>query len=104
MLTLPTSALTRPLLLRRTAATDFTVEIDAGEHGRLTVGRIMRVARAAGRAAWFWTLTGPAAPGALVALSGEAATREEAMTAFRGAWESVLAWAAAGDGRLRWHK
>ncbi len=105
LLTLPAAALAGPLLLRRQGVDDYAVEIEAAGHGRLTVGRLMAVARGFSRRAWLWTVTGPAAPGALVALSGDAESREEAMTAFRAAWDGVRAWAAAErpGGRLQWH-
>lgn len=46
-------AISDHLLARKTAENGFTIIVEAGEHGRLTVGRIMLVARASGRAAWF---------------------------------------------------
>lgn len=71
LLTIQIDALAEQLLLRRTGEHDNAVEIEGGEHGRLTAGRIMRVSRASGRTCWFWTITGPAAPDAGIALSGE---------------------------------
>lgn len=99
LLTLHVAALTGPLLLRRHAESDFTVEIEAAGHGRLTVGRIMAVARSGGSSRWMWTITGPAAPDCGLGLSGDAESRKEAQEAFRLAWDALLAW---GGGRLGW--
>ena len=72
LLTIPIDALSEQLLARRTAVDDYTVAVEAGEHGRLTVRRIRLVARSSGRTAWFWTITGTAAPDVGVGLVGEA--------------------------------
>lgn len=72
MLSIPATDLEGPLLPRQHGiGDDFTVAIDAGSHGRRAVGRIMRVQRATGsdRGAWFWSITGPAAPTAGIALA-----------------------------------
>lgn len=98
LLTITDADLQGPLLARQyDDADDFTIEIDAGEHGRRTVGRIMRVQRASGtdRGAWFWTMTGPTVPSAGVALFGDAGSLAEARQEFRGAWP------AAGVGSLQ---
>jgi hypothetical protein len=58
---IPVDELADQLLARCTAVDDYDVSVEAGEHGRLMVGRIMLVARASGRTTWFWTVTGPAA-------------------------------------------
>jgi hypothetical protein len=50
---IPIDALTSQLLLRSQGDNDFGVHVEAGEHGRLAVGRIMQVSRASGRIAWF---------------------------------------------------
>ena len=72
LLTIPIDAISDQLLACSTAENDYIVMVEAGEHGRLTVGRIMMVARSSGRTAWFCTITGPAAPDAGVALVGAA--------------------------------
>jgi hypothetical protein len=54
---IPIDALSDQLLARPIGEADYAINTDAGEHGRLPVGRIMRVARSSGRTAWFWTLT-----------------------------------------------
>ncbi len=101
---LSVAALSDQLLLRRTAPGDYAVLVEAGEHGRLTVGRIMRVNRASGRTAYFWTITGPAAPEAQVGLVGEEDDLDAAKAAFRRAFDSLLYWAALKkDGELPWH-
>jgi len=51
----------------------------------------MKVARSSGRLAYFWTITGPAAPDSGVSLSGEAESLPAAQTALREAWERILA-------------
>jgi hypothetical protein len=93
LLAIPVADLTGALLPRQHAAHDHTIEIDAGSHGRRSVGRIMVVSRATGsdRGAWFWTITGPAAPDAGVALSGDAGSLEEARLAFRAAFDRLIA-------------
>lgn len=97
-------ALSGLLLLRRIAEADYSVEVEAGEHGRLAAGRIMRVSRASGRTCWFWTITGPAAPDAGIALAGEAEDLETAKVDFRAAFDRLLYWAAMSrDGELGWH-
>ena len=93
-----TTALAGPLLLRRSTDSDFTVEIAAGEIGRLAAGRILMVARSGGVSRWLWSLTAPAAPDAGIGLHGEAETLPEAQEAFRLAFDQVLAWAAAEPG------
>ena len=97
-------ALAEQLLLRRNGEHDYAVEIEAGEHGRLAAGRILQVSRASGRVAWFWTITGPAAPDAGIALAGEAEDLESAKVDFRAAFDRLLYWAAMSrDGELGWH-
>ena len=93
LLSIPVTALAGPLLNRRTAADDFTIEIDAGEHGHRSVGRIMVVIHATGsdRGAWFWTITVPAAPEAGITLSGDIGSLEEARLAFRAAFDRLIA-------------
>jgi hypothetical protein len=104
LLTVAIDSLSDDLLARKTADDDYTISIDAGAHGRLTVGRIMRVARASGRVAFFWTITGPAAPEAGIGLVGEADNLEDAKAALRQAFDRVLHWAAMRkDGELAWH-
>jgi hypothetical protein len=104
LLPISIDAISDHLLARKTAENDFTIIVEAGEHGRLTVGRIMLVARASGRAAWFWTITGPAAPGAGVGLAGEADDLDGAKSALRSAFDRLLHWASmARDGELGWH-
>ena len=104
LLTVPIDALADQLLARKTAENDFSIIVEAGEHGRLTVGRIMLVARASGRVAWFWTITGPAEPDAGVALVGEAEDLDGAKAALRQAFDRLLHWASmARDGELGWH-
>lgn len=103
-LTIPIDALSEQLLLRRIAENDYAVEVEAGEHGRLAAGRIMRVSRATGRTCWFWTITGPAAPDAGVALAGEAEDLESAKIDFRRAFDRLLYWAGmVREGELGWH-
>jgi hypothetical protein len=90
LLTIPVSALAGPLLLRKQGPDGCSVEFDANGQ-RLVVGRIMAVSRGSMRQAWFWTITGSAAPGALVALSGDAESREEARAGFRAmGWHAWL--------------
>jgi hypothetical protein len=92
------------LLLRSQGDNDFGVHVEAGEHGRLTVGRIMRVSRASGRIAWFWTVTGPAGPDAGVGFAGEAEDLDAAKVEFRRAFDSVLYWCASNrGGEIRWN-
>jgi hypothetical protein len=114
LLTIAASALKGPLLLRQHGgAADYSVEIAAAGQ-RLTVGRIMAVQRASGseRGGWLWTITGPAAPGSGIALSGEAGSVEEARRAFRATfrpaggvvgfyglrWPAVARWGGTGGG------
>jgi hypothetical protein len=97
-------ALASQLLLRSQGDNDFGVLLEAGEHGRLTVGRIMRVSRASGRIAWFWTVTGPAEPDANVGLVGEAEDLDAAKVEIRKAFDSLLYWCnMRRDGEIRWH-
>jgi len=104
LLTVQIDAIAEQLLARKTAENDFTISVEAGEHGRLTVGRIMLVARSSGRVAWFWTITGPAAPEAGIGLVGEADDLDGAKAALRAAFDRLLHWAAmARDGELGWH-
>ncbi len=72
--TIPIDTLVGQLLLKPQGSDDYGVFVEAGEHGRLTVGRIMRVRRASGRTAWFWTVTGPAEPEAGIGLAGKLET------------------------------
>jgi hypothetical protein len=106
LLTIAASALKGPLLLRQHGgAADYSVEIAAAGQ-RLTVGRIMAVQRASGseRGGWLWTITGPAAPGSGIALSGEAGSVEEARRAFRATFDRLVAWSAStASGGLPWH-
>jgi hypothetical protein len=103
---IPVADLRRPLLLRRRdnpAGDDFAVEIDAGQHGRLVVGRIMSAARPGNATAFLWTVTGPAEPEAPVALSGDADDLPAARAAFRAAFDALLLWASMErQGELRW--
>lgn len=102
--TVPIATIADQLLLRSIGEEDFNVMVEAGEHGRLAVGRIMRVARSSGRSPFLWTITGPAAPDSGVALDGEAESLDEAKAEFRAAFDRLLRWAAASrDGELRWH-
>lgn len=107
LLAIPVADLTGPLLPRQHGtADDFTIEIDAGSHGRRSVGRIMVVSRATGsdRGAWFWSIVGPAAPEAGVALSGDAGSLAEGRLAFRAAFDRLIAWAASTpSAALPWH-
>ena len=104
LLTIPIDALAEQLLARRTGSDDYSISVEAGEHGRLPVGRIMLVARASGRTAWIWTITGPATPDAGIELAGEAEDLEAAKAALRGAFDRLLYWSSmAKDGELRWH-
>ena len=97
-------ALAEQLLLRRRGEDDYAVEVEAGEHGRLTVGRVMRVARATGRTCWFWTITGPAAPDAGYATAGEAEDLDAAKADFRRAFDRLLYWAGmVREGELPWN-
>jgi hypothetical protein len=48
LLIIQIDALSEQLLARRTAPDGYAVEVDAGEHGRLVAGRIMRMQRATG--------------------------------------------------------
>ena len=92
------------LLLRSQGDNDFGVHVEAGEHGRLTVGRIMRVSRASGRIAWLWTVTGPAEPDAGVGLVGEAEDLDTAKVEFSRAFDAVLYWCVSNrGGEIRWH-
>jgi hypothetical protein len=104
LLLIPIDSLSEQLLARRTGADDYSIHVEAGEHGRLPVGRIMRVARASGRTAFFWTVTGPAVPDAGIALAGEEADLDVAKVAFRQAFDRLLYWAAEHkSGLLPWH-
>jgi hypothetical protein len=104
LLTIPIDAISDQLLARKTTENDYTIIVEAGEHGRLTVGRIMLVARASGRVAWFWTITGPAAPNSGVGLVGEAEDLDGAKAALRQAFDRLQYWAAmARHGELHWH-
>lgn len=104
LLRIPVDAFADQLLARRIASDDYSVAVEAGEHGRLSVGRIMRVARSSGRTAWFWTITGPAAPDAGVGLAGEEADLDAAKAALRAAFDRLLHWAAdRKGGLLAWH-
>jgi hypothetical protein len=97
-------AISDQLLARKTAEGDYTIIVEAGEHGRLTVGRIMMVARASGRGAWFWTITGPAAPEAGVGLAGEADDLDGAKAALRAAFDRILKRASMVQNcELGWH-
>ena len=101
---IPIDALTSQLLLRSQGDNDFGVHVEAGEHGRLAVGRIMQVSRASGRIAWFWTVTGPAEPDAKVGLVGEAEDLDAARVEFRKAFDAVLYWCASNrGGKIRWN-
>ena len=102
--TISIDAISDQLLARKTTEGDYTIIVEAGEHGRLTVGRIMLVARSSGRVAWFWTITGPAAPDAGVGLAGEADNLDAAKAALRSAFDRILYWASmAKNGELGWH-
>lgn len=92
LLTIPTLA-HAPLLLRLRAPDAYEIAVEAGERGRLTVGRIMLVARSSGRSAFTWTVTGPKAPSAAVALAGEADSLDNAKADFRRTFDRLLAWA-----------
>lgn len=97
-------ALASQLLLRSQGDNDFGVHVEADEHGRLAVGRIMRVSRASGRIAWFWTVTGPAEPDAGIGLVGEAEDLDTAKVEFRKAFDAVLYWCASNrGGKIRWN-
>ena len=64
----------------------------------------MRVQRASGHTAWFWTVTGPAEPQAGVGLTGEADDLEAAKVEIRKAFDALLYWCAMRrDGEIRWH-
>jgi hypothetical protein len=92
------------LLARKAGTDDYSISVQATGGRRLPVGRIMLVARASGRVAWFWTITGPAAPDAGIELAGEAQTLDEAKTDLRQAFDRLLCWAAmARSGELRWY-
>lgn len=95
LLIIPCAALSEAaLLLRRIAQDDYSVDVAASERSLLIVGRIMRVARSSVRTAWFWTITGPAAPHAGIALVGEADDLEAAKAALRQSFDRLLHWAA----------
>lgn len=101
---IPIDALADQLLLKNQGENDFGVHVEAGEHGRLVVGRIMRVSRASGRIAWFWTITGTAEPQAEVGLVGEAEDLEAAKAEFRKAFDALLYWCSSERGGVvRWH-
>ena len=101
---IPIDALADQLLLKPQGSDDYGVLVEAGEHGRLTVGRIMRVSWASGRIAWFWTVTGPAEPDAKVGLAGEAEELEAAKVEIRKAFDALLySCAMRRDGEIRWH-
>ena len=101
---IPIDALASQLLLRSQGDNDFGVHVEAGEHGRLAVGRIMRVSRASGRIAWFWTVTGPAEPDAGIGLVGEAEDLDTAKVELRKAFDAVLYWCASNrGGEIRWN-
>jgi hypothetical protein len=92
------------LLARRTGTDDYSISVQASGGRRLTVGRIMRVARASGRVPWFWSITGIAEPEASIEMAGEGDTLDEAKAAMRQAFDRLLYWAAlARSGELRWH-
>lgn len=104
LLTVPVAKLADQLLLRGIGQDDFAVMVEAGQHGRLAVGRIMMVARSSGRSPFLWTITGPAAPECGVGLNGEAESLDQAKGDFRAAFDRLLHWAAMSrDGELRWH-
>lgn len=104
LLTITVADLAEELLARNTGADDYSIAIQAAGGRRLPVGRIMRVARASGRSAWFWTITGPAAPDAGIGLAGEASTLDDAKGDLRQAVDRLLYWASmARSGELRWH-
>jgi hypothetical protein len=83
---------------------DYGVLVEASEHVRLTVRRIMRVQGASGRTAWFWTVTGPAKPEAGIRLVWKADDLEAAKVEIRKAFDTLLYWCAMRrDGETRWN-
>jgi hypothetical protein len=104
LLAIPVDAFDEQLILRKQGSDDYGVDVVAGEHRRLVAGRILRVARASGRVAFFWSITGAAVPSARLGTSGEADDLDAAKVAFRHAFDEMLYWASAkGGGTLPWH-
>jgi hypothetical protein len=104
---IPVVELRGPLLLKRNPnpnADDYAVLLDAGEHGKLAVGRILLAARPGSATAYLWALTGPACPEPPVAPAcPDAPDLQTARAAFRTAFDSLLTWAVmARDGEVRW--
>jgi hypothetical protein len=104
LLTVTAADLAEELLARRVGTEDYAIAIQVAGGRRLPVGRIMFVARASGRSAWFWTITGPTALDAGIGLAGEAETLDDAKGDLRQAFDRLLYWASmARSGELRWH-
>jgi hypothetical protein len=84
MLILKRASLSRPS--GKWSADDYDV-VERDQHGEKDVGRIMRAPQAPEGTPWFWSITArvPQYPHD----RGCAATREDAMTAFKAAWSQA---------------